>query len=299
MNLLFQDVEEFNSLKKLITLNSFPKAILVLSKDSQTNFQFCYEVVGTLFCKESSFCGKCEFCVKTLSATNPDFLIYPKDKSFQVQDAKEIVETSILSPMISKQKIYLINDIDNSSIQAQNKILKVLEEPPQNVIFILNGTNISKILPTIISRCVKIYLKPLDKHRLYNYIGKGNEDEFDAYFEFGEGYLGKTKMAIEDENFNEMLSICKKIIFELKSSKQIIEYSSVISKDKEYFANVLNLLLIKFEQILQSQNEEYSKECTLKIIEEIFKTNKELESNVNFSILADNLLMKILELKYL
>ena len=300
MNRLFENSSEFKNIDFSIKQNNFPNALIILSPDSETNKQFVKEVALSFFCDKHNICESCEGCVKTEKGTNPDLLLYPKDKAFQVSDAKEIVDSAIMAPMIFENKVYVINDIDISTIAAQNKILKVLEEPPASVKFILTATNETKVLQTIMSRCVKISLSAQDKQVLKNFIQpKCSDEDFDIAYSFGEGYLGKILFALENKSFKELNLLADSIIYNLKSSKQIIEFSSKISKIKGNFQIVLNLLQIKFRKMLGTENKDYSKMCIVSILDEILKVQKEIESNVSQNIQADNLLMKILELKYL
>lgn len=301
MKRLFQNSNEFKNIDFSIKQNNFPNALLVLSPDSETNKQFVKEIALSFFCNSHNFCSVCEGCIKTEKGTNPDLLIYPKEKTFQVADAKEIVDSAIMAPMIFKNKIYVINDIDISTIAAQNKILKVLEEPPASVKFILTATNETKVLQTIMSRCVKVSLPAIDKQTVKDFVSQAQSDvDFDIAYAFGEGYLGRIQFALENKNFKELNLLADSIINELKSSKQIIEFSSKITKSKGNFEIILNLLQIKFRKMLNLNNVSgYSKICIVSILDEILKVQKEMESNVLQSIQADNLLMKILELKYL
>lgn len=300
MKCLFKNYNEFQTIKYSIENNILPNALIIFSPDSETNKQFVKEVALSFFCKTHNLCKQCEGCIKTEKETNPDLLIYPRDNSFQVADATEIVENIVLAPMIFENKIYIINDIDNSTIAAQNKILKVLEEPPSSVKFILTATNESKVLQTIKSRCSQITLPALNKIDIKNFISFScSDEEFDMAYTFGEGYLGKTLFALKNKNFTNLNQFTNSIINELKSSKQIIEFSSKMSKVKEDFKIILDLLQIKFSKLLNSNNKEYSNLCIVEILKEILKVQQEIESNVNQNIQADNLLMKMLELKYL
>lgn len=298
MKTVFGKTKEFLMLQDAIIKNKFNSNLLILSKDEETAMQFAKEVAFAVFCSSHSICGSCEGCIKTEKETNPDLLIYPKQKSFQVDDANSIVETSLLKPMIFGKKIYLILNIDNSTPAAQNKILKILEEPPQNVLFLLTASNETKILPTIKSRCAHILVKNLDKNTLQDFFDAKSESRFNLAYEFGEGFIGATRFALEHPNFEELNAMADSVIFNLKSSKEVALFSSRICKNKQQFEIILKLLLLKFSKMINSGNIEYSDLCLVEIIEVITLAKQQIESNVNINIIADNLLMKILELKY-
>ncbi len=96
-----------------------------------------------------------------------DIKMYPKNNAkLLVADANEIVSESFIKPVNLPYKIFLINNFDVSTEEAQNKLLKILEEPPKNVYFILSVKNEGKVLPTIKSRCDKIKILPLSQEEI-------------------------------------------------------------------------------------------------------------------------------------
>ena len=107
---------------------------------------------------------------KILNDIHPDVLSFPKNKSFVVDDAKSIIEELNVIPMLSNIKIFIINNFNKATVQAQNKLLKSIEEPPKNVIFLINATSLESILPTIQSRTQKFELLPLNTNVLKEYF---------------------------------------------------------------------------------------------------------------------------------
>ena len=301
MKTLFGCNDEFLKVNKAIKENTLPKCLLILSPDSFTNELFSKSILSLYFCNDKSGCGLCPACLKNSQGTNPDTYFYPKENSFQVADANSIIDNAFLSPMIFDEKFFVINNVDNSTVAAQNKILKILEEPPTKVRFILNACNESKILPTIKSRCNIIRLQPiaLDNMRAYFIQNKIDCSNLDASYEFGEGYVGKTLLAINNSYFNESNLLANSIVNELKSSKEVLSYSFKLAKNKDFLKMTLNLLQIKFNKMLACENLNYSKTCLVHILSLITLKLQEIESNVSVNIIADNFLMKILEYKYL
>ena len=103
-------------------------------------------------CENENVCLNCKNCLKILNGNSLDIYTYPKNKSIVVDDIKEIIESAYIKPAELKNKIYILNNFDEANIASQNKFLKTLEEPPNNVIFLLNTTNLDKVLATIKSR---------------------------------------------------------------------------------------------------------------------------------------------------
>ncbi|MCR5795425.1 MAG: DNA polymerase III subunit gamma/tau [Solobacterium sp.] len=98
-------------------------------------------------------CGHCENCIAAANGTHPDIVEINAANETHVEDVRELIERSRLAPMQGRHKIYIIDEVHQLSSAASSALLKTLEEPPENVIFVLATTDPQKLLPTIISRC--------------------------------------------------------------------------------------------------------------------------------------------------
>lgn len=286
--------------------NNFKKGILshaylFVSPDEMTNSYFAKAISKTLLCDNKNSCDTCPSCFKISANSHPDILAYPKGTSFVVDDANDINLHALERPMISDKKIIIINNIDLSTVQAQNKILKTLEEPPKSVIFLLTAVNENKILPTIISRTRKIRVGTVSKDNIKNYIlqsRKADETILSKALKYGEGWLGKTINVLDNLRFLQKEELAKEIVFNFTSSKNLSAVSSKVISYKDDLKTILELVAKEFNKILISSEDNYTKEGAVKIIEDINIANQNLERNVNVNLIVDNLLMKILETKY-
>ncbi len=300
MTNIFNSTKEFDLLKLDLKRESLSHAYLFLSQDEINNLFFVKELSSLFLCEDKSNCGVCPSCLKVSANTHPDVLQYPKNKNFLVDDANEIVSMALEKPMLANKKIIIINNIDSATIQAQNKILKLLEEPPKFVVFLLTATNENKILPTIISRTRKIHLSPLKKETIRDYVlrtYKVDTRSLNDSLEYGNGWIGKTLNAINNKFFIEEQAFAKKIATEFNSSKNLSVYSSEMLKYKDDIKTVLELISKEFEKSLPYYSE--SQQGLIKIIDEINLANQNLDKNVSINLIIDNLLMQILEIKYL
>ncbi len=98
-------------------------------------------------------CEHCDNCIAANSGTHPDIIEINAANETHVEDIRDLIERSRLAPMQGKHKVYIIDEVHQLSSAASSALLKTLEEPPENVIFILATTDPQKLLPTIISRC--------------------------------------------------------------------------------------------------------------------------------------------------
>jgi DNA polymerase-3 subunit delta' len=129
--------------------------------------------VQALFCEKSSAqpCGECRACRLLLHGNHPDFrVIQPlakdgavdrADGTLKGEQAAEIIHEAALRPMEARYKVFFVQDFHNANATFANKLLKTLEEPPDHVLLLLSARDRESILPTIVSRCQVIELRPL------------------------------------------------------------------------------------------------------------------------------------------
>ena len=199
---------------------------------------------------------------------------------------------------------------------AQNKLLKILEEPPENVYFILTCANSNLVLPTIKSRCNKIELNKLDKQSIEKLL-KGTYN-LSIISGICQGQIGRALELKNMEDLDDIVNLSFSILKDMKSSKQVLQYSNKIfafKKDLNLIFEIVSLLLedllfFKADKILYMRFKDNIKDFegilqdyTIKAICEIRKlidrANKELSFNGNPTLIVENLLMNILEVKYI
>lgn len=290
---------------------------LFFSPDEKTNDCVLKCLATVLLCKNDG-CFNCPDCVKVKEGTHPDLISYPVGNSFNVQDAKNIVIEATKKPMLCDIKIILINNIDNSSEEAQNKLLKTLEEPPKNVIFLVSTKNMDRVLPTVRSRLLKREIAPFDYQGLSQIFEEYNQKaDFELALKHGNGYIGKTLDILCDDTFLDNYNLCKDIVTKLKSSNEVVNFLNY-KLDKKNFKNILenlqsmyrDIMLIKANkwdiiinknicENLKSVENEFSFDALVKIIQKINDANNKQFSNVSLTLIFESLLVGILEVKYL
>jgi len=307
----------YDIIKENIQNNKLSQAYLFLCEDSITNNLLALSVSKLILCKNQNACGVCKSCSLFESESNPDLLVYPKDKNFIVDDAVEIYNKVQIKPLYSNYKIFLINNIDVSTVQAQNKMLKIIEEPPHNVIFILTATSEDKVLQTIKSRCQILRVNKFNNEVISEILSLEKGDNLDIALALGEGYIGKSIDILNNQKFNENYKNIFNFIKNFKKSDQIPSFYEYFSKDRAGFE--LNLLLLNdfyrdalmcglgSEKFVKNKNilndikqiaVDYSLSALNQILKLINNYKKMLDSNVLPSLLLDNFLMDILEVKF-
>jgi DNA polymerase III subunit delta' len=122
-----------------------------------------------LFCqvKPRAGCGECATCRRLKEGKHPDLIRFtPQGQTFKVDQAREIVREASLKPYESSGRFFLLDQVEQLNDSAGNALLKVLEEPPSGLVFVLVSTSPSRVLPTILSRCQGVRFSPLPEDAL-------------------------------------------------------------------------------------------------------------------------------------
>ena len=150
------------ALKNAIELNKISPAYLFRGPRGTGKTSTARIFAKSLNCKEGPTitpCGVCENCIDITNSTPMDVIEIDAASNRKVEDAQNILEKVMYAPVNSRYKIYIIDEDHMLSTTAFNALLKTLEEPPKNVIFILATTEVHKVLDTIKSRCQRFDFK--------------------------------------------------------------------------------------------------------------------------------------------
>ena len=259
---------------------------------------------------------------KELDREYVDIINYKINKSsFGVDDVRNIIEEVSKKPFEGEKKVIIIHEGNRLTIQAQNALLKTIEEPPIGVYIIILCESLELILDTIKSRCEIYKLTPLTKDELYEYIRvKGfnfNDNEIESAIAFSEGIPGRIDRYFNDNDLKELRSKIIQLIKKLsKNDIQIVleeEESLITLKDnKEEVLNILsgfirdiliykevenNSFIINGDKIQEIN--ELTKEMSFKKLNNMIKTieeaRKNIKSNVNWGMTLRVMLMGFME----
>ena len=166
-------------------------------------------------------CQKCDSCKKALGKNHPDIIMVNHEKpgTISIDEIREqVIHDVAIKPYSSPHKIYIIPDAEMMTVQAQNALLKTIEEPPEYAVIMLLTSNVNGLLPTILSRCVVLNMKPVADDLVRNYLmHQLQEPDYKAEVcvAFARGNIGKAKSLASSEDFdnikNEALSLLKYI----------------------------------------------------------------------------------------
>jgi len=155
-------------------------------------------------------CDTCQSCRLFDTGNHPDVIHVraTKKTGIGVDDIREQINGDVhIKPYVYAYKIYIIHDADKMTIQAQNAMLKTIEEPPNYVRFILLATHSHPFLPTVLSRCVMVKLKPIGSNLVEAYLMTSMQvPDYQAklYSAFSRGNIGRALTLKDSESFKEM-----------------------------------------------------------------------------------------------
>lgn len=279
-------------LNQVIETNNIAHSYMFVGEESIGKMLFAKEFAKAILCmNDEKPCNKCKSCIEFDTHNNPDFIILePDGNSIKIDQIRELTKNVYEKPVVSARKVYIINDSNYMTKEAQNSLLKTLEEPPEYVTIILIASNENLFLPTIKSRCTKITFNKLTNNELekvlekeYNYT---NIPEIT--FKIADGSVGR---AISLKDSEEIYTKVDKVFSRLENIDiiDLISNKEEVFKDKEEVIQILNYInLIFFDKI--RMNSKYI-EC-MKIVED---TKDRLNKNNNFDMTIDNFIMTVWE----
>lgn len=253
----FDEIAGFSDVKKhlqgAILSSKVSHAYIIEGERGMGKKTLAHTFAKVLECEEGGIeaCDHCQSCLLFDHENHPDVIHIEATKKtgLGVDDIRERINRDVvIKPYIYRYKIYIIHDADKMTIQAQNALLKTLEEPPSYVRFLLLASHLQPFLQTILSRCVVLKLKPLSQEVIKAYLTekKGVVEYQSALLAaFSRGNIGKALELKDSEELKEMLTDIATITKVLTGNDKIHILSSVeiFEKYKENKEAFLDLLL--------------------------------------------------------
>ncbi len=267
---------------------------------------------------ENEPCGQCKSCQLLQQTSHPDFQeIYLDDHSISVEDIRNILKGLVIRPLYSKYKVFIINNADNMTIQAQNALLKSLEEPPSYVVFILTVQSGAAMTQTIRSRCQRILFNKISYEATMQILEHkyGNrKHNWDFIVSYADGVIGTAINLIEAPQYLEIRDEVIETVAKLLNSQDadLFKLYELFEKNDDKIDFILRIMLLFFRDILiynQTgnfnilinsgkkdmiiRNASANLSSLIKCIQTIWNTKRGLEANANFQLAIEVMLMKI------
>ena len=278
--------------KKAIANHKISHAYILTGEAGMGRKSIANAFAMTLLCEKggSEPCMTCHSCKQVMSGNHPDLIYVKHEKpgSIGVDDVREqINDTIMIRPYSSYYKIYIVDEAEKMTVQAQNALLKTIEEPPSYAVIILITTNQEAFLPTILSRCVQMKLKPLKDFTIKSYLTQNlhiPERDADICAAFARGNLGKAIHLASSDEFKE---IFQKVMVLVKNvgTMDISMLLDCIREMKEQnfdIGEVLDLMQLWYRDVLMFK---VTKDMNLLIFKDEYKMINETGEKVDYASL--------------
>ena len=298
----------------------------IINGEKSSGKEFIARVFAmTLQCEKGGTepCQECHSCKQALSDNQPDiiYVSHEKPNTISVDDIREQVNNTIdIKPYQGPYKIYIIPEADRMTAQAQNALLKTIEEPPKYAVIFLLTENAELLLPTINSRCVMLKLRNIKDTLIKKYLMEKMQIpdyKADVCTAFAQGNMGRAIMLANSEHFNEVREEAVqllKYIHEMELS-EIVNAVNHITVYKLEISDYLDLIMIWYRDVLMykatkeldkvvfKDQIQYIKEQARRssyegielILESLEKAKARLKANVNFELVMELLFLTIKE----
>lgn len=313
-------------LENALTTNKISHAYIINGERSSGKEFIAKTFAMALQCEDRQGiepCQECHSCKQALSGNHPDiiFITHEKPNTISVDDIRSQINGDIaIKPYSGFKKIYIMNEGEKMTVQAQNALLKTLEEPPEYAVILILTTNVNSLLPTILSRCIVLNMKPVRDEQIKKFLMESMEIpsyKADICTAFARGNVGKARMLAKSEEFDkvkeEAITLLKYI-----GEMEINEIVAAIKKINEYQFDVndyLDILSIWYRDVLMFKAthdanhlifreeiqyirkvaDKSTYEGIEKIIDALDKSKQRLSANVNFDLTMELLLLTIKE----
>lgn len=280
----------------------------------------------TLLCEnrteQGDACCECKSCIQADTNNHPDIRFITHEKaSIGIDDIREqLINDITIKPYSSSHKVYIIPDANKMTEQAQNALLKTIEEPPAYATILLLTENAENLLPTINSRCITLNTQPLRKEEITQYLIKNLQmepEQAEIAAGFCQGNVGKAIHFASSEDFHEMKTDTLHLLKEIDTMEltDIMPIIKELSQKKGKITEYLDLMLLWYRDVLmfkvtkdanlllyRNEYKSISEQASTrnyedieKIIKAIDKAKVRLNANVNFETAIELLLLTIKE----
>ena len=311
--------------KKAIQNHKISHAYILTGEAGMGRKSIANAFAMTLLCEKggSEPCMMCHSCKQVMSGNHPDliYVTHEKPGSIGVDDVREqINDTIMIRPYSSYYKIYIVDEAEKMTVQAQNALLKTIEEPPAYAVVMLLADNPDALLPTISSRCVQLNLKPVGDQLVKDYLmNEMHVPDYQAEVDasLAQGNIGKAERIARSPEYEETLESALRMAKYADSMPlyEIVETIKKLTAEKDniddyfdifslWFRDVLLFKATKevdslvFKQELNGIRERANKssyEGLEKIIEAIQKARARLNANVNFDLTMELMFLTMKE----
>lgn len=279
------------SLQESVKQNKVSHSYLFIGMSGIGKKLIAKEFAKAILCLgDNKYCDNCKSCLEFDGQNNPDFfIIEPDGNAIKIDQIRNMQRGVQEKPIISSSKVYIIDNADLMTKEAQNALLKTLEEPPEFVTIILIGENENAFLATIKSRCMILHFNSISNSDMKKYLEDNyNMNVTSNMLDVFQGSIGKAielkdkqetyltiEQAIENLEKEDLIDLIKKLDILYTSKDEILD-----------MLDYINIILLRKSK----ENVKYT-DC-IKIVED---TKRRITQNANYDMSIDNMLFNMWE----
>lgn len=290
--------KQIEQIKNAIRNQRIPHAYLFSGPEGVGKKKVAEEFIKYLNClnpddKDIISCEICPSCLRMKNSNQPDyFMITDLEGSIKIEQVRHLTALLSYKNVITKYKCVIINNCELITAEGANSLLKIIEEPGENIIFFLITSNENKVLPTIRSRAQKINFQQLSPKELIELAEERtlNLENIEFLINYSQGSFGKLFELISDKDFLDELKEFRDIFLEIKDKPlfQVMQKGKKFEKDKKKLLRFLDFYVYSLEKDFSGYSGSQKKE----IIDEIIKAQEMLIRNINPRFVGEMLLIK-------
>ncbi|MBO4692823.1 MAG: DNA polymerase III subunit delta' [Clostridia bacterium] len=288
----------------MLSSGRIPHAILIEGEAGCGKSELARFICKGIICRKNNRpCGDCSGCRHFESGNHPDVLLVSpakERKTVSVNQIREIIADAAILPQESDRKVFIIDPADIITPQAQNALLKVLEEPPESVVFILTAVSKNNLLSTIVSRCTVLTLGQPEKSAAIEYISSVSKKETEIIKEAlnaSHGSIGGALNILKRKSATKSSDLADSFLNAVKSGNryELMRVVLPLEKDRAKTLDFYNELEYKVVLCLRECNSPTLVKRYDRIYDVITEHKRLLKSNVNISLLTSLLAIETTE----
>ena len=281
------------NLIKIVNTNTISHSYMFIGTKGIGKKLFAKEFAKGILCssQEQKPCENCKSCLEFVSGNHPDYDeigLEDEENSIKIDTIRQMQKKVQELPIVSSRKVYIIDDSEYMTKDAQNCLLKTLEEPPSFVTIILIVSNENSLLNTIKSRCIKLYFNDLTNEELEKYLQENYSiHDFETnLIQACQGSIGRARQIYNNKEMYQQLDTIFNNI-EQYSLTQIYSKLDVLYKNKEEIQEILAYLNTIF---IKKAKDNIKYTHYIQMVEE---TKQNIHLNCNYDMCIDKLLFTI------
>ncbi len=278
-----------------------PHAIMLEGERGLGKHTLAAHIASLAVCSgENPPCGLCRSCHLCSVGSHPDVVtVSPMGKQIKIDQIRDLRQKAYLKASMGERKVYIIESAENMNAAAQNAFLKVLEEPPAGVIFILLVTSADSLLPTVRSRCIVLSLVVPEKGEAAEYLAQTTNHsaaEIDSALTAAKCNIGIAMEILSGKRDKGFSGLAKELLSDINgaTSYEMLKKLKPYEKDRVAIDAILNELQERIAVLIREGSYTHIREGLtraelIKAYETVAELKVKAASNVNTMLLFSNL----------